>query len=233
MLSPIFKKVWLSCQQHYMQPQSDIPIPNTFANLTCQTFSFHQFVSALHSVAFFLCLDKSLPPSVVLNLWVYLMQSISFCVLTSLLSLSCECPSLHGCILSMSSPSLDNMLKYGKNLARSVLISPLLHSPSHPCLPSRSTSKMSRAQTVLVPYKWQKAQPRRCRIRAIWTQDKWYHHMCHNFPCTLLSLSLPSVTTPSDTHFFYQEFGIDIIGEDRKTIVHRKVAACIICMLTK
>jgi hypothetical protein len=57
--------------------------------------------------------------------------------------------------------------------------------------------------------------------------------MCHNFPRTLLFLSSPSVTASADTHFFYQEFGIDIVGEDNKTIVHHKVAACFVCVLTE
>lgn len=46
-------------------------------------------------------------------------------------------------------------------------------------------------------------------------------------------MSSPSVAAPSDTHFFYQEFGIDIVGEDNKTIVHHKVAARVVCVLTE
>jgi hypothetical protein len=57
--------------------------------------------------------------------------------------------------------------------------------------------------------------------------------MCHNFPRTLLSLSSPSVTAPSDTHFFYQKFGIDIVSEDNKTILHHKVAAPVVCVLAE
>jgi len=37
----------------------------------------------------------------------------------------------------------------------------------------------------------------------------------------------------SDIHFLEQEFGIDIVGEDNKTIVHHKVAARVVCVLTE
>jgi hypothetical protein len=48
-----------------------------------------------------------------------------------------------------------------------------------------------------------------------------------------MSLS-PYFTFPcSDTHFSQQEFGIDIVGEDNKTIVHHKVAARVVCVLTE
>lgn len=45
--------------------------------------------------------------------------------------------------------------------------------------------------------------------------------------------SLPSRLLPSDIHFLEQEFGIDIVGEDNKTIVHHKVAARVVCVLTE
>jgi hypothetical protein len=32
---------------------------------------------------------------------------------------------------------------------------------------------------------------------------------------------------------FSQEFGIDIVGEDNKTIIHHKVAARVVCVLTE
>ena len=38
----------------------------------------------------------------------------------------------------------------------------------------------------------------------------------------------PSCLTP-----LLQEFGIDIVGEDNKTIVHHKVAARVVCVLTE
>lgn len=53
------------------------------------------------------------------------------------------------------------------------------------------------------------------------------------FPRNPPSLSPSSLTPPSDTHFLYQEFGIDIVGEDNKTIVHHKVAARVVCVLTE
>jgi len=45
--------------------------------------------------------------------------------------------------------------------------------------------------------------------------------------------SLPSRSLRSDIHFLKQEFGIDIVGEDNKTIVHHKVAARVVCVLTE
>jgi hypothetical protein len=45
--------------------------------------------------------------------------------------------------------------------------------------------------------------------------------------------SLPSRLLPSDIHLLEQEFGIDIVGEDNKTIVHHKVAARVVCVLTE
>jgi len=32
---------------------------------------------------------------------------------------------------------------------------------------------------------------------------------------------------------FNQEFGIDVVGEDNKTIIHHKVTACVLCVLNK
>ena len=53
-------------------------------------------------------------------------------------------------------------------------------------------------------------------------------------PVTLSYVSsLPSRLLCSDIHFLEQEFGIDIVGEDNKTIVHHKVAARVVCVLTE
>lgn len=53
-------------------------------------------------------------------------------------------------------------------------------------------------------------------------------------PVTLSYVSfLPSWLLYSDIHFLEQEFGIDIVGEDNKTIVHHKVAARVVCVLTE
>jgi hypothetical protein len=45
--------------------------------------------------------------------------------------------------------------------------------------------------------------------------------------------SLPSQLLCSHIHFLEQEFGIDIVGEDNKTIVHHKVAARVVCVFTE
>jgi hypothetical protein len=45
--------------------------------------------------------------------------------------------------------------------------------------------------------------------------------------------SLPSRLLSLDIRFLEQEFGIDIVGEDNKTIVHHKVAARVVCVLTE
>lgn len=48
-----------------------------------------------------------------------------------------------------------------------------------------------------------------------------------------VSLIYPFSLTLCGTHSLQQEFGIDIVGEDNKTIVHHKVAARVVCVLTE
>jgi hypothetical protein len=91
-----------------------------------------------------------------------------------------------------------------------------------PSSSSRSTLKTSRVQTV--PLSTVKGLAQKAQNRSLSSSK----------PVTLSYVpSLPSRLLFSNIHFLEQEFGIDIVGEDNKTIVHHKVAARVVCVLTE
>lgn len=49
----------------------------------------------------------------------------------------------------------------------------------------------------------------------------------------LVSCYLAALGTNADPFLRPQEFGIDIVGEDNKTIIHHKVAARVVCVFTE
>ena len=121
---------------------------------------------------------------------------------------------------STQKSSVDSTLRCGRNLARSVRLGFLSHSST--LISSRSTLKTSRVQ--MVPLSTVKGSAQKAQNQSLSSLR----------PVTLSYVSsLPSRLPCSDIHFLEQEFGIDIVGEDNKTIVHHKVAARVVCVLTE
>ena len=74
-------------------------------------------------------------------------------------------------------------------------------------------------------HQWRAAQPRGARVRAVRAQDRRHRRTCR-------TSSYDAPRAPCLT-LHPQEFGIDIVGEDNKTIVHHKVAARVVCVFTE
>lgn len=68
-------------------------------------------------------------------------------------------------------------------------------------------------------------EPRERRVRTLRTQERRH---CRKYR---VPISQQQFFEPRPV--FLQEFGIDIIGEDNKTVVHHKVAARVVCVFTE
>jgi hypothetical protein len=72
----------------------------------------------------------------------------------------------------------------------------------------------------------------RCQLRRVVYLDLPFAHVSSTDYVSLFQ----SVDVPCNapkTHLFSQEFGIDIVGEDNKTVVHHKVAAKVACIFSE